>query len=270
MYSIATTVFELPASITTATSRWKCVTDRSALWESLVAGAWSVLAEFDDDACLYLVVRGNSPQARLERALTERERQVLERVALGQANKFVAYELALPQSCVSLSLKEACSKAGLRSRTELLQLMPVASNDAVDAQPKGFCVPVDESVVLRVERRAVAVPDALTTSEGHIFRAILAGLSNAEIAVRRGRSLRTIANQVASVFRKLRISARAELVAQHRVFSDIFQQEIEPAPKPCPLVWTTERPLARSDVAPINSRFALDTAPCWPKHHVGL
>jgi len=51
----------------------------------------------------------------------------------------------------------------------------------------------------------------LTGTETAIARDILAGLSNAEIARKRGTAVRTIANQVASIFRKLKVRSRLEL-----------------------------------------------------------
>jgi DNA-binding NarL/FixJ family response regulator len=55
-------------------------------------------------------------------------------------------------------------------------------------------------------------PD-LTAAEANIVAALLSGLSNAEIARARRRSVRTIGNQVASIFRKLGVASRAELLA---------------------------------------------------------
>jgi DNA-binding NarL/FixJ family response regulator len=55
--------------------------------------------------------------------------------------------------------------------------------------------------------------EPLTESEQDIARLLLEGCSNAEIAQIRGRSLRTVANQVASIFRKLGVGSRAELAA---------------------------------------------------------
>jgi DNA-binding NarL/FixJ family response regulator len=251
MHSIASTVFEVPASVTAATQRWRRITTPTALLEGLVAGAWSVAAEFDGNGCLYLVVRGNKPETRVARALTPLERQMLERVALGQSNKFVSYELGISQSCVSAYISSARRKLGVRSRTELVQLMQFGSVAAIEPRAEGFCVEAGESVVLRVVREPSATPASLTSSERFIFRAILDGLSNAEIALRRGRSLRTVANQVASLFRKLAISSRAELVAQHRDFAAVFQQEIDPAPTPYAPAWAADRcvlrPAAPSD-----------------------
>jgi DNA-binding CsgD family transcriptional regulator len=56
-------------------------------------------------------------------------------------------------------------------------------------------------------------PEALTPVERNVVASILEGKSNREIARARGTSERTVANQVASVFGKLRVGSRAELVA---------------------------------------------------------
>jgi DNA-binding CsgD family transcriptional regulator len=53
----------------------------------------------------------------------------------------------------------------------------------------------------------------LTDAERQVALAILAGRSNAEIARIRGTSPRTIANQVAHIFRKLGVKSRSEFVA---------------------------------------------------------
>jgi DNA-binding NarL/FixJ family response regulator len=57
--------------------------------------------------------------------------------------------------------------------------------------------------------------ERLTRTERLLVQALLAGSSNCEIARRRGRSPRTIANQVASIYRKLGISSRLELAIRH-------------------------------------------------------
>lgn len=54
---------------------------------------------------------------------------------------------------------------------------------------------------------------ALTDAEHEVARDAIDGLSNAEIARRRGRSARTIANQLASIYRKLGVTSRCELAA---------------------------------------------------------
>lgn len=54
----------------------------------------------------------------------------------------------------------------------------------------------------------------LSRAEAEVLELLLTGLSNAEIAERRSRSPRTVANQVASLFAKLEVRGRAELFAR--------------------------------------------------------
>jgi DNA-binding NarL/FixJ family response regulator len=54
----------------------------------------------------------------------------------------------------------------------------------------------------------------LTAAEQEVATLLLDGRDNAGIAKERGTSLRTTANQVASIFRKLGVSSRAELAAK--------------------------------------------------------
>jgi DNA-binding CsgD family transcriptional regulator len=53
----------------------------------------------------------------------------------------------------------------------------------------------------------------LTAAERDVATLAAAGLSNAAIAMHRGTAIRTVANQMASVLRKLRIGSRHELGA---------------------------------------------------------
>ena len=55
---------------------------------------------------------------------------------------------------------------------------------------------------------------SLTAAEREVITALLEGQSYAEIARRRGRSVDTVAKQAGSVFRKLGVSSRSELVAR--------------------------------------------------------
>jgi DNA-binding CsgD family transcriptional regulator len=55
---------------------------------------------------------------------------------------------------------------------------------------------------------------ALSAAEREVVRAVLAGAPNAGIARARGTSARTVANQLASIFRKLGVASRHELVAR--------------------------------------------------------
>jgi DNA-binding CsgD family transcriptional regulator len=53
----------------------------------------------------------------------------------------------------------------------------------------------------------------LSSAQREVLDLLIEGHSNAEIARRRGRSPRTVAHQVASLFRRLGVASRAELFA---------------------------------------------------------
>lgn len=53
----------------------------------------------------------------------------------------------------------------------------------------------------------------LTRAEREIASLVVKGLSNASIARARAVSARTVANQLAAIYRKLRVGSRVELVA---------------------------------------------------------
>jgi DNA-binding NarL/FixJ family response regulator len=76
-----------------------------------------------------------------------------------------------------------------------------------------FRVGMDEYAVLSYRLPSNEPPATLSASERSVYRALLAGHGNAAIAEQRGRSLRTVANQVASIFAKLGVGSRAELLA---------------------------------------------------------
>lgn len=56
-------------------------------------------------------------------------------------------------------------------------------------------------------------PPVLTEAERKVLKLVLEGHSNAHIARVRGTATRTVANQIASLFRKHDVHSRAELVA---------------------------------------------------------
>src|SRR5688500_2067656 len=54
-------------------------------------------------------------------------------------------------------------------------------------------------------------PPELTVAERAVVEMLLAGLRTSKIAKERGTSVRTVANQIQSVYRKLKVSSRGEL-----------------------------------------------------------
>jgi DNA-binding NarL/FixJ family response regulator len=85
------------------------------------------------------------------------------------------------------------------------------------APPKGLEVTTfelggDEYATFSFPVPALRVPDGLSYAEQAVVRAVLEGKSNAEIAKGRGTSPNTVANQLRSIYSKLRVTCRIELV----------------------------------------------------------
>jgi DNA-binding CsgD family transcriptional regulator len=72
----------------------------------------------------------------------------------------------------------------------------------------------EELAVLSIPIGPPALPASLTSSEREVCAMLMAGRSNPEIAAARGTAPRTVANQVASIFRKLGVTSRAELAVR--------------------------------------------------------
>jgi DNA-binding NarL/FixJ family response regulator len=70
-----------------------------------------------------------------------------------------------------------------------------------------------EVAVVSIPRPDPETFDTLTSAEVEVARGVLGGLTNSQIAERRGVSDRTVANQLASIYRKLGVNSRAEFVA---------------------------------------------------------
>jgi DNA-binding NarL/FixJ family response regulator len=92
------------------------------------------------------------------------------------------------------------------------------SYDGVLKPPRGFRASrfkagSEELAVLSFPLPAIPLPASLSPAERDVAIAIVAGKTNEEIAAERRSSVRTVANQVASMFRKLQVRSRGELVA---------------------------------------------------------
>jgi DNA-binding NarL/FixJ family response regulator len=69
-----------------------------------------------------------------------------------------------------------------------------------------------EYLVLSYAVPALMAPRGLTAAEWAVAQAAARGRTNSEIARERGTSVRTVANQLVSLYRKLSVGSRAELV----------------------------------------------------------
>lgn len=78
-----------------------------------------------------------------------------------------------------------------------------------------FEVDGDEYAILSMPLSdASAFSDQLTAAEREVLELVLQGRSNLQIATVRGTSARTVANQLAAIYKKLGVTSRSELAAR--------------------------------------------------------
>lgn len=162
------------------------------LWKGLVGGAYSIIERIERDGRRSYLVFENLPVRHRLRALSAQEASVLELSARGLAGKWIAYSLGLSMATVSDALASAATKMGVGSRVRAVSVAASLLGHRLDAPPV----------------------EALTIAERDIVELIASGMSNADIAALRGRSVRTVANQVASILRKTKSGSRRALAAR--------------------------------------------------------
>jgi DNA-binding CsgD family transcriptional regulator len=89
-------------------------------WQPLTGQRWTLVDSFMSSGTRYVVARENRPEVRGLATLTDRERQVVAYLAMGQSNKEAAYALGISDVTVRVLIRRAASKLGVRSRDSLL------------------------------------------------------------------------------------------------------------------------------------------------------
>jgi len=179
----------------------------SELWPALIAGRWSLLDAFTASGRRYIVAYENPAAATEPRVLRPHERAVLEHALEGRAGKWIALEMDLSESSVARTLCTALRRIGAADLAALAGAR-TALFEALDG-----VVTDDALAVARVApvRRPLA---RLSGAERDVAMRLLGGMRGAAIACERGTSPRTVANQITSIYHKLGISSRRELMAQ--------------------------------------------------------
>jgi DNA-binding NarL/FixJ family response regulator len=173
------------------------------LWPSIVSGAFSVVERFDSDGRRWFVAFENDA-TKDARALTRREIAIAEHLAKGASNKLIAHAQGITPGAVSAHVDAIRLKVGLQSRAELVELLHAMRTTPATVGPFA-------GVLGAVCTRPLPQLVSLTAAERSVALLAAHGLDDKSIARSRGSSVRTVANQLASVYRKLGIGSRAEL-----------------------------------------------------------
>lgn len=159
-----------------------------AVWRALSAGLLSLREQIGSDGKRLYEILENPPHHRALRSLSPLQAQVVEYASRGVANKEIAYALGLSPSYVSVLLRDTALHVGLTSTRSLVK----ATSAFASVQPQTSA--------------------ALTPAERGVVELLAEGLSNRQIAGRRGVAERTVANQIASVLSKTGSGSRRALL----------------------------------------------------------
>ncbi|HET7540969.1 MAG TPA: helix-turn-helix transcriptional regulator [Polyangiaceae bacterium] len=192
------------------------------LWLELVSGSCKIAAALFSRTHCSLVV--TMPIRKQARPLKHRARTILESVLRGSAQKAVALDLGLAASTITANAQQSLERLGFggtASRVHPLLILAATAAGEHDESVTGALSFVTRG---QVAFRVVSIPRpetklsfALPPAELEIVRCLVEGHSHDDMARQRGTSKRTVANQIASLFRRLRVTGRMELV--HRLFA---------------------------------------------------
>jgi DNA-binding CsgD family transcriptional regulator len=181
--------------------------DGAAAWSELVSGRWSLVDDFEAGGRRYILAIRNDTRADVF-ALSASEARTLELSVVGRSPKQIVDDLGLSLSTVYGSLQSAVRKLQGKSLADVIALarqLPDTVLSRVSLQEEAL-------VALRFPRAAASRLSSLTDAEREVLADLLGSVAPHEIARRRLRSPRTVANQIQSIYRKLGVSGRRELV----------------------------------------------------------
>jgi len=178
-------------------------------WEGLIQGRWSLIDHFDTDNRRFVVAIRNDPTYPDPRGLTERERQIAEFVGLGKSSKEIRYILGVSHSAVTNYTASTQKKLGLKSRTELAAFFAPCG---LRRKLKEVYLSDEELLIGSYSLINNHRIDMLTAAERIVLGMLIVGSTNADIAKRRKTKAQTVANQIQSIYSKLRVSSRSQLV----------------------------------------------------------
>lgn len=192
--------------------------DLSVIWPELASGRARIVLSGVTDTHHYFQLSAVPAQPQPTK-LTALRLALLQRVLLGEAPKVVAMDAGCSTSTVSTAVGACLRAMGLSGGSSRVPPLLVLVLHALHGRAHCVEVLVERSPGLEGELRVVssgrldlALEGKLSACEMAVARLLIEGTSHAEIARQRRTSARTVANQIASVYRKLRISGRIELL----------------------------------------------------------
>lgn len=192
--------------------------DWRATWRSLRVGALKVRATFSTAERHYVVFTVRRTAASLEHLDGAEDAAFLETWLGGTSQKVLGFERHLNPSVVTARLKRSLEALGVECQPSkvpivvgLLASASLGKPPIIDSRTAELNYGFERLLVLGVRRPETVLSERLSPAEYETLCLLAEGFSYAHIAHSRRVAGRTVANQVASVFRRLGISGRSEL-----------------------------------------------------------
>jgi DNA-binding NarL/FixJ family response regulator len=187
------------------------------IWQELCLGKTRFVdAFFTMDRCYAVLTAPSDAQGPL---LNDRRLTILHGLLCGQGQKRVGIELELSASTVAADARLALEALGLTGKPSRVHPMIMASAMSFyreEVELHGWHSRLNDGAsseqVVSIARPEHALRDALPPAELAVMAWLVEGLPYTNMARMRGTAMRTIANQIAAVFRRLKVSGRNELL----------------------------------------------------------
>jgi DNA-binding NarL/FixJ family response regulator len=190
----------------------------SSLWSALIAGKARIVESGATETSHYLHLHAVN-DFQPANGLSHGRIDIFERVLFGTSPKVVAAELGCSSSTVATAVAFCMRSMGFTCKR--IPPLLVVLTRALRSQPQRLHLNIERVAHHDGERQLVTsarlerhLSPSLSVGELAVISMVVEGESHAEIARRRRTSVRTVANQIASVYKKLGVSGRMDLL-QH-------------------------------------------------------
>jgi len=209
------------------------------IWTRMISGEYAIVGHGETESHCCLELRRQERQQRI--LLTREQVRITEEVLVGRPQKSLAIDLKVSASTVSSNAARGLQSLGLSgcaSRAPLGVVIAAASHRLKQRHGMpGWSARVVETqggLEVRMSRPDPLLRPFLSAVEFEIVQLVLTGISHEEIAARRGRSERTVANQLHSIYAKLEVSGRFQLV--HLAVALANSRKLQPRPSEKPVL----------------------------------
>lgn len=198
-----------------------CMVPLVDIWSGMCGGSLALVEHFVTEDIDYAVLQERCESDALAHRLTPGQADVLVRLVTGQRQKSAALEIGVSNTAVTLRAQRCIHRLGFDCKPSrlpmFLVLAALASTGRAVGAPAAMVerhdCDVHHACLYGVRRVDNALPTSLSRAEQEIARMIAEGRPVASIAEHRRTAARTVANQVKSIFAKLGVSSRLELLA---------------------------------------------------------